>query len=170
MGFAFFMSLGRRAYHVDLPASLDGSKPNRRIIHAGLMVTAGVCIAVGYAAIYIPHKPMGQFFGYDFKQHQWKPFLRVLHVYLGYAAIVLVIYQMIIGYLKMKALSDGLANYPNHALIGVSAHYIGMAAVLVGLYIMPWSLSMRLVVGCCIFCIAALVDVKSVQKQAWDNV
>ena len=46
-------------------------------------VTATVCVALGFAGIFIAHYPGKQFFGYDFNKAEWKPLARILHVYLG---------------------------------------------------------------------------------------
>eukprot|EP00746_Dinoflagellata_sp_MGD_P123627 gnl/MRDRNA2_/MRDRNA2_58253_c0_seq1.p1 gnl/MRDRNA2_/MRDRNA2_58253_c0~~gnl/MRDRNA2_/MRDRNA2_58253_c0_seq1.p1 ORF type:complete len:220 (+),score=17.28 gnl/MRDRNA2_/MRDRNA2_58253_c0_seq1:100-759(+) len=149
-GFLLFMSLGRRIYVVELPEGMDRSKRRRRILHSCLMTAASICICIGYIGIYMPHLPKMRFFGYDFKKHEWAPFANILHVYLGYAAISLVLFQCSVGPLKMMALSGGVQKYKFHGLIGHITHHVGIAAVLSALYMMKgWSVPLRLVVACC---------------------
>jgi len=147
LGFAFFMSLGRRAYHADLPEAMDSSKQGRRKLHICFMVTAFLCVVLGYAGIFTAHLPGKQFFGYDFTKEEWKPLARILHVYLGYAAIAMVLFQVIIGALKIKALQDGLARYGIHGKVGPYAHQLGLMAICAGAYIMPWDPRLRIAAG-----------------------
>lgn len=157
LGFAVFMSLGRRAYKAELPENMDTSRQSRRMLHIYLMVAATVCVVVGYAGIFIAHYPGKQFFGYDFTKAEWKPIFRILHVYLGYAAIALVLFQIVIGTAKIQALKEGLAKYGFHPDVGSIAHCFGLVAICAGAYIMPWNPVLRGVAGAGATAIALLI-------------
>eukprot|EP00746_Dinoflagellata_sp_MGD_P037055 gnl/MRDRNA2_/MRDRNA2_188977_c0_seq1.p2 gnl/MRDRNA2_/MRDRNA2_188977_c0~~gnl/MRDRNA2_/MRDRNA2_188977_c0_seq1.p2 ORF type:complete len:160 (+),score=34.62 gnl/MRDRNA2_/MRDRNA2_188977_c0_seq1:62-481(+) len=122
------------------------------------MVTATLCVALGYAGIFTAHYPGKQFFGYDFTKAEWKPLFRILHVYLGYAAVALVVFQVLIGALKIKAIQEGLAKYKFHGQVGPVAHYIGLCAICAGAYMMPWNPVLRAVVATGVMGIAVLTN------------
>lgn len=167
LGFAVFMSLGRRAYQMELPENVyaDTSKQGRRMLHVCLMVTATMCVILGYAGIFIAHYPSKQFFGYDFTKAEWKPIMRILHVYLGYSAIALVIFQVLIGALKIKALQEGLAKFKFHGQVGPIAHVIGLCAICAGAYIMPWNPALRVAAGASVMGIAVLANKASLDDN-----
>eukprot|EP00746_Dinoflagellata_sp_MGD_P143464 gnl/MRDRNA2_/MRDRNA2_76291_c0_seq1.p1 gnl/MRDRNA2_/MRDRNA2_76291_c0~~gnl/MRDRNA2_/MRDRNA2_76291_c0_seq1.p1 ORF type:complete len:249 (+),score=49.07 gnl/MRDRNA2_/MRDRNA2_76291_c0_seq1:84-749(+) len=158
LGFAVFMSLGRRAYKMELPDNMDTSKQSRRMLHVCLMITATLCVALGYSGIFIAHYPGKQFFGYDFTKAEWKPIFRILHVYLGYAAVTLVVFQVLVGALKIQALQEGLAKFKFHGQVGPVAHYIGLCAICAGAYIMPWNPVLRAAVAMGVMGIAVLTN------------
>ncbi|CAJ1384708.1 unnamed protein product, partial [Effrenium voratum] len=61
-----FMVLGRWAYVTD---SL-GDKAKQRPVHRALMVLAALFAIGGYVAIFLAHRKIPSFFGYNFKTHK----------------------------------------------------------------------------------------------------
>jgi len=172
LGFAVFLSLGRRAYKMELPdmvaLNMGTSKQGRRMLHVSLMVTATLCVALGYAGIFIAHSPSKEFFGYDFSKQEWKPVSRILHVYLGYAAIALVLSQVLIGAVKIQPPQDGLAKIRFHDLakfLTPYVHCIGLMAICAGAYILPCSPILRAIAAGSVITIGVLVNKASSEEE-----
>ncbi|CAJ1384710.1 unnamed protein product, partial [Effrenium voratum] len=66
IAFSCFMVLGRWAYVTD---SL-GDKAKQRPVHRALMVLAALFAIGGYVAIFLAHRKIPSFFGYNFKTHK----------------------------------------------------------------------------------------------------
>lgn len=160
MGFAAMMSIGRRVYHIDMS---DMAKPARRRLHAALMVCAAFSVLVGYVCIFMAHLPMEQFFGYDFKKKEWKPWERVVHVYMGYASVALVLFQVIVGGMKYQWLQVGHYTYRFHGDVGRITHVMGIATICMGVIIMAsWSIIARVII--CLI-VASTLLIFGVAKQ-----
>lgn len=83
-----------------------GETSERRSAHRVIMVLAWASTVVGYFAIFVAHLPKRQFFGYDFIAHEWKPSMRVVHVFVGYLAVLLVLVQAPMGLAKFERLRE----------------------------------------------------------------
>lgn len=155
MAFPCLMVLGRMAYLADDLLGLPRSdKPARRLVHRACMVSAALVMLGGYLCIFIAHWPTRQFLGYDFKQHTWKPISRVLHVYLGYLSIGLVLAQVFMGLRKAEALRLGRRTLTFHGTLGKAIIVLGSAAVLAAVRFWAWSYAVKgLFVLLCLACV-----------------
>eukprot|EP00932_Pfiesteria_piscicida_P021189 SRR837773.7988.p1 GENE.SRR837773.7988~~SRR837773.7988.p1 ORF type:complete len:262 (-),score=43.11 SRR837773.7988:77-781(-) len=147
LAFPGLMSVGRLSYFADSSWPGMESKENRRFRHRVIMSLAVLVALVGYLCIFKAHLPAQKFFGYDFKNHQWAPVGRVVHVWLGYSAVALSVYQAVTGMLKVNALNQGNRIFTNHGTIGKAIMSLGLGAVLAACYFWAWAWPMKLVVA-----------------------
>merc|ERR1719343_1778921 len=138
------MTLGRFAY---CSLSFTGKWEKRRV-HGALMALAGVCALAGYFCVYKAHAPMRQFFGYDFEKQEWKPAIRLAHVYIGYLVVLLTVAQAAMGLAKVRSLAGGEDRkiLTFHGSLGKGIIFFGVANVAIAAVFFPWSLLMKCVV------------------------
>eukprot|EP00929_Paragymnodinium_shiwhaense_P074888 TRINITY_DN38305_c0_g1_i1.p1 TRINITY_DN38305_c0_g1~~TRINITY_DN38305_c0_g1_i1.p1 ORF type:complete len:239 (+),score=15.15 TRINITY_DN38305_c0_g1_i1:86-802(+) len=153
-GFSCWMPLGRWIYVTDALggdklADAAADKERRRPFHRALMTGAAAAVIGGYVAIFYAHLPKQVFFGYDFKQGQWNEDLsRLLHVYLGYLLVVLVLAQACMGLLKAYTLQHrGVRRFAFHGSLGKLIIQLGAFNILVATWFWKWSLAFKLAFG-----------------------
>lgn len=128
-----------------------------------LMICATIFIACGYLCIFMAHSPMSQLFGYDFKTEEWKPWKRIVHVYMGYASLALVIFQVCIGATKYRWLQMGYYKFRFHGDVGKITYVMGIGTMCAGVVIMTaWSTMARLLIC---FLIVSLLILFGIAKQ-----
>eukprot|EP00747_Dinoflagellata_sp_TGD_P181774 gnl/TRDRNA2_/TRDRNA2_35717_c0_seq1.p1 gnl/TRDRNA2_/TRDRNA2_35717_c0~~gnl/TRDRNA2_/TRDRNA2_35717_c0_seq1.p1 ORF type:complete len:244 (+),score=35.07 gnl/TRDRNA2_/TRDRNA2_35717_c0_seq1:50-733(+) len=137
IAFPCLMVCGRWAYIGEL---WGPSKAVRRSIHRATMVLATVAMIVGYIAIFIAHWPKRQFFGYQFKDSKWiDDWKRMVHVWLGYGILILVLAQASMGMLKLKRLQDtGERTLTFHGTLGKVIAIAGGANILMAVWFWQW--------------------------------
>merc|ERR1719330_132440 len=115
---------------------------DKRRVHAMLMGLAVLGAVLGYVCVFMAHLPMQQFFGYDFKNHEWKPFLRISHVYIGYSSVLLSLAQAGMGIAKVRSLAEGEDRkiFTSHGNIGKALILLGGANVIIATVFWGWSL------------------------------
>mmetsp|Transcript_126695 Transcript_126695/g.253193 ORF Transcript_126695/g.253193 Transcript_126695/m.253193 type:complete len:226 (+) Transcript_126695:60-737(+) len=151
LAFPGFMTTGRWVYM----AENLGSKLERRSVHRATMLLAVAAMLMGYICIFLAHWPTRQFFGYDFRNGKWKPLLRVIHVWLGYPAMVLVLSQMVMGLRKAEALKHGRRLFTFHGKLGKAIVLFGALTMVPAICFWPWNVGLQtlllLCVGTCAF-------------------
>jgi len=138
LSFPCLMLLGRWSY-------IAGDRPldSQRKLHALLMALATIAMLIGYLAIFQSHLELGKFFGYDFKKKVWSDPLRILHVYLGYALILGVLAQAVIGARKMQFLAMGQRILTFHGTLGKALIVGGAVNVAVAVLFWGWTTSLK---------------------------
>eukprot|EP00927_Polykrikos_kofoidii_P062161 TRINITY_DN56981_c0_g1_i1.p1 TRINITY_DN56981_c0_g1~~TRINITY_DN56981_c0_g1_i1.p1 ORF type:complete len:337 (-),score=37.97 TRINITY_DN56981_c0_g1_i1:49-1059(-) len=142
--FLFLMVLGRYSYVA------GASQPPKRVVrglHGPMMISAVVVMLMGYAAIVAAHFPDRKFFGYDFKKGTWgQDWLRILHVYLGYAAIILALAQATMGAMKHRGVQRGERLFTFHGTMGKLVIANGGITVLTACSFWKWGILQKSVV------------------------
>mmetsp|Transcript_25701 Transcript_25701/g.79001 ORF Transcript_25701/g.79001 Transcript_25701/m.79001 type:complete len:229 (-) Transcript_25701:127-813(-) len=139
LAFPCLMPLGRFPYLAG-----EGLEPgSRRAVHGAIMALATVAMLLGYLCIFKAHWPAKKFFGYDFKNGQWAPYLRIIHVYLGYLLIAAVLAQAAMGALKMNLLGKGQRAFTFHGQLGKAIVIFGLANTLVAIRFWGWTNAMK---------------------------
>jgi len=145
LAFPGFMTMGRWMY---LAENL-GNKMERRAMHRVMMLSAASAMLVGYTCIFVAHWPTSQFFGYDFGKGEWKPLLRVFHVWLGYPVLVLVFSQAAMGLQKARALDHGRRSFTFHGKLGKAIVLFGALAMVSAICFWPFNVGLRTVLLLC---------------------
>uniref|UniRef100_A0A7R9ZYZ9 Cytochrome b561 domain-containing protein n=1 Tax=Pyrodinium bahamense TaxID=73915 RepID=A0A7R9ZYZ9_9DINO len=132
MAFPGLMALGRWSYNLDPSWGLG--KPVLRQVHRAAMILAILAALIGYLAIFKSHYPMRMLFGYDFNHGVWKEWKRVAHSWLGYAAVLLALFQGATGSLKLMALQQhGERTLKFHGKLGKAVIVLGAACMLLAI-------------------------------------
>jgi len=150
LAFPCLMVLGRWSYKADASWGLPDIQ-SRRLLHRTFMVLAAGVAIVGYLCIFMSHLEMHSFFGYDFANGTWKPWLRILHVYLGYASLILTLAQAMMGFSKKSTLEvEGKRVFTFHGTLGKVIIALGAAAVVAAVWFWSWGPELRvpLTVAC----------------------
>eukprot|EP00929_Paragymnodinium_shiwhaense_P100664 TRINITY_DN63174_c0_g1_i3.p1 TRINITY_DN63174_c0_g1~~TRINITY_DN63174_c0_g1_i3.p1 ORF type:complete len:230 (+),score=28.30 TRINITY_DN63174_c0_g1_i3:117-806(+) len=146
LAFPGLMLLGRWSYISDsVPgtdglSAADGKKQARRPLHRFVMSLAAIVALLGYLAIFMAHLPKGQFLGYDFKTGAFKPWRKLVHIYLGYTVLLAMVAQAVMGFLKLQALdSSGAKSFTFHGQLGKSIIFLGSANIAIAASFWMWS-------------------------------
>merc|ERR1719382_1227704 len=102
------------------------------------MTFAVLSMLGGYLCIFQAHWPAKKYFGYDFTSGTWAAWPRVLHAWVGYAAVLLSLAQTVTGAAKLDALGRGQRVFTQHGLLGRTAMVLGLVALLLGVYFWSW--------------------------------
>ena len=127
VGFAGFMNEGLLQYYL---GDLDQKKRSEsRIGHGMFQILCCACVLGGYIAIFRAHEK-GQ------KSQFWSPgtpFIKVVHVCIGYVAVLMVLLQFVIGLIKLWAkLRRDESMYKWHGYSGITVYFLGMFNILLG--------------------------------------
>lgn len=145
LGFPCLMLLGRWTYLAD--GSVLEGKAARRQAHRTLMILAVLAVLGGYLSVFLAHWPTKQFFGYSFQTQVWETDkVRRAHVYVGYAAIVLVLSQAAMGVSKLQMLSRGEDKkiYSKHGNLGKAILVLGCVNMALAVKFWAWGLETKL--------------------------
>lgn len=143
LGFPCLMVMGRWVYVAD-ESILGSSKGARRQVHRALMMLAVSVVLVGYVCIFKAHLPSQKFFGYDFKRHVWAVPVRILHVYVGYTAILLCVSQAVMGMVKYYYLSGyGQRVLTFHGKLGKVILLLGCTNMILAAKFWAWGVRMK---------------------------
>eukprot|EP00933_Yihiella_yeosuensis_P034081 TRINITY_DN2762_c0_g2_i1.p1 TRINITY_DN2762_c0_g2~~TRINITY_DN2762_c0_g2_i1.p1 ORF type:complete len:220 (-),score=36.53 TRINITY_DN2762_c0_g2_i1:243-902(-) len=145
LAFPALMTMGRWSYITDSIAE----KGQKRSVHRALMGFAAIVMLLGYLCIFLAHLPNEMFFGYDFKKKAMKPLARVVHAWVGYALIVAVLAQGVMGVQKLNLLNtEGKREYTFHGDMGKAIMGFGILNIIIAVdFIMPWSTAMKVVIS-----------------------
>lgn len=163
LAFCCLMPLGRWSYYIDTAQGFDTDKTRKaelRVLHRGFMTTATVSVVLGYVAIIASHIPTGVFFGYDFHNQAWKEGRRVAHVYVGYAAILLMLVQAFMGYKKFEALKLGEKIFTFHGTLGKTVIILGAIDILLAIWFFKWDDDMKVLLAVLVMLTAAISVVR----------
>lgn len=151
LSFLCLMPLGRYAYIFEQGSS------NRRSIHKFVQSFAVIAMLVGYLCIFMAHLPAQKYFGYDFKHGKWSPdYKRVLHAWIGYALLLLVLIQAAVGFMKAASYAKEKGSiYKWHGSLGKAIMLLGGINVLLAIRFWAWNKSMQ--VPLYIFTIASML-------------
>lgn len=139
IAFPCLMVLGRWSYVAGAADWGVESKGAQRILHGIFMSTATVVMLAGYLCIVFAHYPNKQYFGYNFTTGEWTEWKRVVHVYSGYAAILLAVQQALVGSLKFLKLQEGTKAFTFHGKLGKLNILLGGFALMVAVWFWGWS-------------------------------
>merc|ERR1719240_232470 len=143
LAFPCLMVIGKWVYVAD---GL-GEKRDRRSVHRILMMAAWACTLVGYLAVLMDHLPERQFFGYDFALHAWKSPGVLVHTYIGYVAVLLVLFQAPMGLVKMDFLRSGVKIFTFHGRLGNMIIPLGALNIVVACCWWGWPTWMAMALG-----------------------
>lgn len=138
------MVLGRWAYATESPL---GTKADRRRVHRAFMILSVIAMVIGYVAIFKAHLPARKFFGYYHLTQEWATWQRVVHIYLGYATILLTISQAVMGLAKYEYLKEGEKVFTFHGTLGKAIITMAGAAVVMGTWAQPWDSGVSVLMG-----------------------
>eukprot|EP00927_Polykrikos_kofoidii_P062632 TRINITY_DN57436_c0_g1_i1.p1 TRINITY_DN57436_c0_g1~~TRINITY_DN57436_c0_g1_i1.p1 ORF type:complete len:326 (+),score=23.87 TRINITY_DN57436_c0_g1_i1:79-1056(+) len=141
--FMFLMVLGRYSY---VAGPSPAPKTVTRPLHQVTMITAVIVMLMGYFAIFKAHEPARIYFGYNFNTGAWEQWQRILHVCVGYGAIILAVSQAITGIAKRQALQRGERAFTDHGMVGKATIASGGLAIMTACWIWPWSVLHKSVV------------------------
>mmetsp|Transcript_5990 Transcript_5990/g.13901 ORF Transcript_5990/g.13901 Transcript_5990/m.13901 type:complete len:225 (+) Transcript_5990:219-893(+) len=148
LAFGCLMPLGSIMQKVDRQLTHLDSKEDRRNAHRAFMSLAVFFMLLGYLCIFQAHRPVHKYLGYDFVKHEWAPWQRLVHIYCGYAAMTLALYQAVTGMLKIRNLSlHGTGSYKNHGKIGEFVLTLGLVAILMAISFWMWSTTLKLLIA-----------------------
>ena len=129
LAFLGFMVTGLLAYWGQIPpaAGVAGTrgavqKSNRRALHVVMMAVAGIASLLGYVAIFIAHWGKSHF-------ASGKPFLRQVHVWLGYVVLLLVATQISVGISKFYNLPEKILRW--HGKLGIAVFCGGLLNIFI---------------------------------------
>lgn len=143
LAFPCLMVLGRLSY-LSNPDYGPKAPECRRSLHGLIMVCAVLAALAGYRCIFIAHLPAKNFFGYDFKKGEWAEYRRVIHGWLGYLLLALMLAQAIFGARKWQVLkTKGQRTLTFHGTLGKVILLLGAVEVLVATSFWGWSLKMK---------------------------
>lgn len=145
LGMGLMITMGFWMFNYeDLPGEWIDSRAGRRKSHAFCQICGVTFLCLGYAAVYRAHwlTSDGQFFkvtdapwGFSTGPH-W---LRLTHIYLGYATLFAVAVQFVIGLLKYRTLTDDEDDNDNafsyHETVGNFVYTFGTINVLLGVWL-----------------------------------
>ena len=64
------------------------------------------------------HIKTPSFFGYNFSTHTWAVPSRIVHDFLGYSVLLMVMFQAVVGLMKFWKLQAGEKSFPFHGSLG----------------------------------------------------
>lgn len=128
----------------------------RRRMHRTIMTAAVLSMLAGYLCVWLAHWQTMQFFGYDFRSHEWKPFKRIAHVWLGYGLMILAMAQGWMGGAKVESKARV---YTFHGALGQFILVAGIVEMFVATWVWSWSPGMNyfMIALCCFSLIGALM-------------
>jgi len=141
LAFPCLMTMGRWSYLT----GDDRPLASQRTLHGVLMGLGSLAMLLGYLAIFEAHLPQAKFFGYDFKNKVWAEYKRVIHVYLGYLLILVVLVQACMGAWKMRVLGTGRKVMTFHGSLGKAIVLLGCVNILIAIRFWFWSSGMKVV-------------------------
>mmetsp|Transcript_60151 Transcript_60151/g.135651 ORF Transcript_60151/g.135651 Transcript_60151/m.135651 type:complete len:294 (+) Transcript_60151:62-943(+) len=156
MGFTLMISLGFWMFNYeDLPGDWIDQRNSRRKIHALCQLTGIACILGGYGAVAYAHigtdAQLFQVSAPPFGFSQGPPWLRLVHILLGYLVLLLICVQFTVGIFKYRAITDDDDGnddaYSYHEQIGNVLYASGLTNVMLGVWLWEaWSLALRCVI------------------------
>ncbi|CAE7342085.1 PGLP2, partial [Symbiodinium sp. KB8] len=137
--FPCLMVLGRWVYVTD---SL-GDKQQQRPAHRGVMMLSTLVAIGGYIAIFMAHIKTPSFFGYNFAKHTWAVPSRIVHDFLGYSVLLLMLFQATVGLMKYWKLQAGQKSFPFHGSLGKLIILLGSGNILTACIFWSWSMAFK---------------------------
>jgi len=150
LAFPGLMVIGRLVYIAegDILETVLGEKSVRRRAHRAIMSCAVLSAIGGYLCIFISHWPGKKYFWYDFTTGAWAAAPRIVHVYLGYMAVLTAVAQAIMGAFKMNLfLTDGERIFTFHGTLGKFIIICGCTNILTASYFWGWSVQVKIVIS-----------------------
>lgn len=143
LAFPCLMTIGRWSYVGD--SAWAGDAWSRRRIHGAFMTLAAAAMLMGYLCIFQAHLPNKQFLGYNFETHTWvRDWKRIVHVYLGYTVILLVLFQILLGLCKYARLSLGEGKtLAIHGILGALTTHLAAITLLMAIWFWSWDPKMK---------------------------
>eukprot|EP00439_Symbiodinium_sp_Y106_P055727 s1156_g7.t1 len=141
--FPCLMVLGRWAYVTE---SL-GDKQEQRSAHRGVMMLSTLVAIGGYTAIFMAHVKTPSFFGYNFAKHTWAVPSRIVHDFLGYSVLLLMLFQAAVGLMKYWRLQAGQKSFPFHGSLGKLIILLGSGNILTACIFWSWGLAFKVLLA-----------------------
>jgi len=143
IAFPCLMVLGRWSYVAGAADWGVETKDSQRVLHGFIMSIAILAMIGGYACIIKAHAPHNQFFGYNFTNHEWSQWKRVVHVYTGYLAILLALQQASVGVTKFINLQNGTKTLTFHGKLGKVNILVAGFSLMMAIWMWGWSPAMK---------------------------
>jgi len=139
IAFGCLMPMGRWTYN-GMRWAPNFAKEQRRVMHKYIMIIATLLAIAGYICIFKAHVP-NSLFGYNFVTGEWKAVSRMLHVWFGYATLLLVVFQAISGLVKARALQQGNRVFKQHGTLGLAILFLSQLTILAAVWVQKWPMS-----------------------------
>ena len=143
IAFPCLMVLGRWAYVTE---SL-GDKQEQRSAHRGLMMLSSTVGILAYVAIFMAHVKTPSFFGYNFSTHTWAVPSRIIHDFLGYTVLLMMIFQAVVGLMKFWKLQAGEKSFQFHGSLGKVIMILGAGNIVTACIFWGWSPAYKVLVA-----------------------
>eukprot|EP00434_Breviolum_minutum_P026887 symbB.v1.2.023768.t1/scaffold2157.1/size90202/1 len=152
IAFSLMISLGFWMYNYeDLPGEWIDSRPSRRKIH-GFCQAIGAAMAIaGYVMNYLAHSTAGEALFAISSFSEGEEWLRLVHIFVGYACLVGLLVQVVVGILKYRILVDdddgNDGEWSIHEMIGNGVFSLANLNLLSGLWIWKeYSIAIRAII------------------------
>mmetsp|Transcript_23208 Transcript_23208/g.43625 ORF Transcript_23208/g.43625 Transcript_23208/m.43625 type:complete len:216 (-) Transcript_23208:62-709(-) len=143
LAFPCLMVLGRWAY----VSESVGEKPQQRSVHRSFMMLSATAGVAGYVMIFLSHVKTPSFFGYNFATHTWAVPSRIVHDFLGYSVLLLMLAQAVMGLMKLAKLQTGERSFTFHGQLGKAIIVLGASNIVVACVFWSWTPTTKIVIG-----------------------
>lgn len=155
IGFACSITIGFWMFNYeDLPGVWVDTRQARRKLHATCQILGSLFIVLGYGAVVLAHwrTPGTKLFkvsnGAPWSFSIGPNWVRMIHIVIGYAALILVVIQFVVGMLKYRALADDDdmddQDFSIHETLGNMTYSLGMINIVLGVWLWDaWSIPVR---------------------------